>query len=361
MPCISIIVPIYNVKDYLEKCINSITEQTLTDIEIFLASDGPEDCHKICDDYLNKDKRIKVLKNLKGYGKSINRCIKEASGEYIGIVESDDWIAPDMYEKLYKEAVLHKADIAKCGFWFAYDDLKQNNFVKFVEKNKTFTLTQYPEAILFRQTIWSAIYKRDFLIKNKIYLCEERISYIDAPFQAESFFKANKIAGITDPLYFYYQQNPSQSMADNKRFATDGIKVKEIMLNKISSQYLVDKRVKAAYLYHICRDVFNDYNRQLSMPDKEFFWTKAHPLLQREIFKKIDYSFFSKKEKIFTKMLRKYKTNKHWENLFSPVAKITFWGIPIGQIFYLTDCIKIKLFKFIPFLKIHQKHLNINI
>ena len=176
---ISVIVPIYNVKEFLAKCITSIREQTLNDIEIILACDGPEDCHTICDSYASKDSRIKIIKNLGSYGKSINTGIKIATGEYIGIVEADDWIDKTMYEKLYRIAKDNDTEIAKCSFWYAYNDMSKTNCnnAVFVEKDKIFTLEDFPKALLFRQTIWSAIYKKDFLLKNNIRMIEQRISF----------------------------------------------------------------------------------------------------------------------------------------------------------------------------------------
>ena len=313
MTKISIIVPIYSVAEYLPKCLDSLVNQTLRDIEIILASDGPQDCHDICDEYAKHDNRVTVIKNLGGYGKSVNEGIKIAKGEYIGIVESDDWIAPEMYEKLYLAAKNSNADIAKCGFWFAFDNPEKNNASYFSIKDEAFSLEEKPEAILFRQTIWSAIYKTEWIKQEKIYFCEKRLSYIDAPFQAEAFIKARKIAALKDPLYFYYQDNPDQSMQKIIKFATDGIEVKKIMLKKIPAIKILNSKIRSAYIYHICRDVFNDYHRYNNNTDKKIFWNNARSLLLSDDFKKIDYYYFSDIQKIFIKFLKKYRTHKIYD------------------------------------------------
>lgn len=310
---VSIIVPIYNVEKFLERCINSILNQSLIDIEIFLASDGPEQCHMLCDKYEKMDSRVRVIKNLGGYGKSVNTCIDLAKGEYIGIVESDDWIDSTMYEKLYFAAKKNNADIAKCGFWYSYDDKSKNNPSFFIEKDRTFKLSEYPEALLFRQTIWSAIYKRTWLISQNIKLCSKRLSYIDAPFQAEAFLKANIFVGLQEPLYFYYQDNPNQSMQNTIKFAYDGIEVKRYMLEKIHVADIMDTRISDAYLFHICRDLFNDYNRYGRRKSKKIFWSNAHNLVISDDFDKIENPYFSKEIKIFMFFLRKFSYYKFYE------------------------------------------------
>ena len=118
MPKVSIVMPTYKVEKYFRQCLESVINQTLTDIEIIPVDDGsPDNCGKIMDEYAAKDSRIKPIHQENGgYGKAVNAGIEAATGEYIGIVETDDWIEPDMYEKLYNQAVKLDADVCKCGF-----------------------------------------------------------------------------------------------------------------------------------------------------------------------------------------------------------------------------------------------------
>ena len=115
MAKVSVIIPIYNVEKYLQECLDSVIDQTLKDIEIILVDDGsPDNCPRICDEYAQKDARIKVIhKENGGYGSAVNRGLEEATGEYIGIVEPDDYIDSDMYEDLYNIAQTNNADIVK--------------------------------------------------------------------------------------------------------------------------------------------------------------------------------------------------------------------------------------------------------
>lgn len=118
MPEISVIIPVYNVEKYLDRCLNTVTNQSYTDLEIILIDDGSKDCSGAkCDDWAKKDSRIKVVhqKN-KGAGAARNAGLKIASGKYIGFVDSDDWIDPDMYMKLHDMLQSHpEAQMSMCG------------------------------------------------------------------------------------------------------------------------------------------------------------------------------------------------------------------------------------------------------
>ena len=143
-PLVSVIVPIYNVEKYLPECIDSIRAQTLKDIEIILIDDGsPDDSGQIIDEYAKKDSRIRTVhRENKGYTATVNEGIALAKGKYIGIIESDDWIEPDMYEKLYDSATKHKTDITKGLFYFYNPTLQRD------EQNKIY---KNPSGIDFLQ------------------------------------------------------------------------------------------------------------------------------------------------------------------------------------------------------------------
>ena len=114
---ISVIVPVYKVEPYLRKCLDSIVNQTYRNLEIILVDDGsPDNCGRICDEYAERDKRIRVIHQKNGGVSSArNEGLKIASGDWIGWVDSDDWIEPDMFEYLLENAKKSKADIAVCS------------------------------------------------------------------------------------------------------------------------------------------------------------------------------------------------------------------------------------------------------
>lgn len=138
-PKVSVIVPVYNTEKYIRKCVDSIINQTLKDIEIILVDDGSTDsCHEILDEYSTKDNRVIVIhKENGGQGSARNMGLDIAKGQYIGFVDSDDWVDLDMYEKLYTNAKLNEADMVVCnrkvfnedGLLKTSIDVGQNSFI----------------------------------------------------------------------------------------------------------------------------------------------------------------------------------------------------------------------------------------
>lgn len=116
-PKFSVVVPMYNVESYLDECVNSVRQQTLEDIEIILVDDGsPDRCGEMAEEYAKLDNRIKVIHRANGgLGPARNSGMEAAKGEYIGFVDSDDWIEPDMYERLYSAAISANADVVYTG------------------------------------------------------------------------------------------------------------------------------------------------------------------------------------------------------------------------------------------------------
>ena len=121
---ISVIVPVYKVEPYIHQCVDSILKQTYKDLEIILIDDGsPDRCGDICDEYERKDKRVRVFHTEnRGLSAARNLGLREATGEYIGFVDSDDWIEPEMYEVLLRRLEETGADVSVCGMWYEYAD-----------------------------------------------------------------------------------------------------------------------------------------------------------------------------------------------------------------------------------------------
>lgn len=221
-PLVSIIVPVYNASKYLSKCLDSIVNQTLKNIEIIIINDGSTDNSlEIIQDYASKDERIKVIdKPNSGYGNSMNMGLSTATGEYIGIVESDDFIAENMYEELYLLSQEGEVDIVK-GNFFDYYPAKNGETAKAyvnndrnttIEMPAPFSLKENPEISWGHPSIWSAIYKREFLIENSIKFLEvESSGWVDNPFFIETICKSKKIVWTKTPYYYYYKANPDSS------------------------------------------------------------------------------------------------------------------------------------------------------
>ena len=181
MPKVSIVVPVYNVEKYLEQCLESIVNQTLKDIEIICVDDGSTDkSGEILDKYAADDARVKVIhKKNSGYGNSMNIGFDAAQGEYIGIIESDDYAELNMFESLYDCAVENRLDVLKSEYFYYYSIPMERN-----EKQDVFSpvmcsrvfkpMTDFEskmemvEFFNIKPTIWSSIYRKDFIRENGI-------------------------------------------------------------------------------------------------------------------------------------------------------------------------------------------------
>ena len=218
---ISIILPIYNEEKYLERCIKSVLAQTYRDIEVICVDDGSTDSSKeIIEMFVKTDSRVKAIyKPNSGYGNSVNRGIEAASGEYIGIVETDDYIMDYMYEKLYSLSEDGTVDVVKGNFWDCYDQ-PDGTITKVVnqeranmpEVEKSFTTREYPQILWGHPSIWTGIYRKAFLQKNNIHLEEVKGGgWVDNPFFFETLCCAEKIRWTKEPLYCYRKTNAASS------------------------------------------------------------------------------------------------------------------------------------------------------
>lgn len=172
IPTCSIIVPVYNNDKYLKECLDSILAQTLKSLEIICIDDGSTDkSADILDSYAKEHSQIKVFHNKNyGYGYSINFGITKASGEYIGIVESDDMVLPEMFETLYNAAVKNCCEIVKSNFYYYWSNSKRvlQQVMPLDSIGEVFRPQEKTSIFLSMPCIWAAIYKRTFLVENNI-------------------------------------------------------------------------------------------------------------------------------------------------------------------------------------------------
>lgn len=201
MKKVSIIVPVYGVEKYIDKCLDSLIKQSLKEIEIIVVNDGTKDnSQKIIDKYVKKypDKIKSFIKENGGQGSARNYGLEKASGEYIGYVDSDDFIEKDMYEKLYNKAKENNYDIVVCGNYNVSEDYQNKSIDTFINNYSTDL-----ENIFFgKMAVWNKIYKRDILIKNKLKF-KEKVWYEDLAFTLKAIINSNTFAFINEPLYDY--------------------------------------------------------------------------------------------------------------------------------------------------------------
>ena len=216
-PKVSILVPCYNVEKYLPQCLDSAVNQTLKDIEIIVINDGSTDSTlDIIKSYAEKDDRIKIIdKKNEGYGKSMNRGLDVATGEYIGIVESDDWVDTDMFESLVKIADENNVDVVKSNF-YRYTTTggeKNQKVLMLPSHNLNIVINPHEETSVFfcAPDIWAAIYKRDFLVKNNIRFLESPgASYQDIGFNFKVLVCASR-AYLTPQAWLHYRSDNENS------------------------------------------------------------------------------------------------------------------------------------------------------
>lgn len=221
LPKVSVIIPVYNVEKYLRKCVESVANQTLKDIEIICVNDGSQDNSlQILYELAQVHNNIKIISQENGgYGKAVNKGFYTACGQYIGIVESDDFVSEKMFEELYNLSGNGSVDIIKGNFWNYYDEegKKPKSFIdkeraSTIVLNHPFTLKENPEISWGHPSVWSAIYRRDFLLQNSIKMMEVKGGgWVDNPFFYETLTKAKSIMWTPTPLYYYRRTNANSS------------------------------------------------------------------------------------------------------------------------------------------------------
>ena len=228
MPKVSLIVPTYNVEQYLVECMESITNQTLEDIEVICINDGSTDGSlSILQSYADKDKRIIIVdKENGGYGIGMNIGLEMATGEYIGIVEPDDFVPVNMFGNLYDIAKGNNLDFVKADFYrferatngdmfLTYNHLSK----KEEDYNVVFNPSETPEAIRWIMNTWSGIYKREFLIKNNIRHNETPgASYQDTGFATLVTLLSKKMCFLEGHYYKYRKDNEGSSVKSNRKY-----------------------------------------------------------------------------------------------------------------------------------------------
>jgi len=207
---VSIIVPVYNIEDYIEECLNSIIDQSYENIEIILVDDGSVDkSSDICDRYSSKDKRIKVIhKKNGGLSDARNRGIKESSGEYLSFVDGDDYLDKDFIKMLLELLLKNNADISVCEY-FKYDGINIKKKTKNTGSN-TFNNIEAIKDIFAPSSIcevmtWNKLYKKKLFIDNDISFPEGKI-HEDNFTTYKLFYYSQKITYSNKPLYYYRQR-----------------------------------------------------------------------------------------------------------------------------------------------------------
>ena len=218
---ISIIVPIYNVSQYLSQCIDSVLSQTYKNLEIILVNDGStDDCPKICDEYQKKDSRILVIhKNNGGLSDARNAGMKVANGEWIFFVDSDDWLENDAIMKLYRFAVDNRSDVVQGNMYYAYDDYLLYRQASGKERKRTIlNCSDAMRELIINDRVknfaWGKLYKTDLL--KDLYFPVGKY-FEDSFWQHLVMDRVERYGFVDEPLYYYRQRNDSISGMPSSR------------------------------------------------------------------------------------------------------------------------------------------------
>ena len=276
MPKVSIIVPVYNVEKYVEKCLQTLINQTLKDIEIIVVNDGSTDnSRNIINEYARNfpnfikcyDKENGGLSDARNYG------MKSASGDYIAFLDSDDYVELDMYEKMYNKAIEENSDMVECDFIWEYPDKKVTD-TGIVYHNKKDMITYA------RVVAWNKLIKRELIEKaNVIYPKGLRYEDIEFFYKMVPFY--NKVSFVKEPLVHYIQRDSSISNVQNERTK----EIFEVLDNSIN--------------YYKEKGLFDEYKDELE-------YTYARILLCSSLFRMV---------RIQNKETRKNLLAKTWDKL----------------------------------------------
>ena len=212
-PKVSIIIPVYKVEKFLTRCLDSVLGQTLKEIEVILVDDGsPDNCGRICDEYAAKDKRVIVIhKKNAGVSAARNSGLEVASGEFVGFVDSDDYVAATMFEDMYRQAVLADAEMAMCQFVITdgvTDELVHRSsgddfeVLKFDNKKAFEIIADFSCPV--QVMVWNKLFKKE-LIQNLCFDTNKRMAE-DLEFLMRALFKSKTVVYVPYALYAYYAQ-----------------------------------------------------------------------------------------------------------------------------------------------------------
>ena len=323
---VSIVIPVYNVEKYIEKCIISVLKQTYKDIEIIIVNDGSTDKseEKILK-YVKNDKRIKyIVKKNGGLSSARNKGIENATGEYICFIDSDDWIAENYVECLISKIEKDKSDISICNIKYVYSDNSEKKPNYHIDKNETInnkTALKYLfKGEKYQNHAVNKLYKLNLFKDNNIRFPENRI-YEDAFTMYKLLYKAKKISLCNKYLYFYLKNREGSIL--NTKFNEKRLDLLDAMVEISKEQFIKKMNIynefQEFYLCNLCGlfyYIFPNYNLKTRKK-----WKKSIKEIQEHESKKISKGYKKNKQ---LSLLKKIQTFLIYNNpgLFCYIMKI---------------------------------------
>lgn len=272
---VSVILPIYNVSQYLRECLDSVVRQTLKELEIICVNDGSTDNSlEIIEEYAAKDERIVIITGPNGgYGKAMNKGLDRATGEYVGIVEPDDYVSLTMFEDLYRIAVENQLDMVKADFYrfernehgdmdmrYVYLDSTKQRYGELLHPD------QDPSIIRFTMNTWSGIYRRTMLDEHHIRHNETPgASYQDNGFFFQTMVYSKQAMIVNYPYYRNRQNNPNSSVNSREKVYCSNIEYAFIR-----NLLMQDKDIWERFKYIYAWKMFHNYLFTIDRIGEEF-------------------------------------------------------------------------------------------
>lgn len=314
---VSIVVPVYNVENYVARCIDSLVNQTLRNIEIILVDDGSTDSSgKICNEFAKRDERIRVIhKDNGGLGYARNSGMEIARGEYIGFVDSDDYVDTKMFEALFSYASEYDSDYVRCEHIIVDDEGNEKLREQYHLESGIYSKTEIQEKLLCPMfgkdigegkeahvgiSVWRAIFRTSIIKEHHLFFPSEReVISEDIPFNLDFLMHAHTAYVTNEGFYYYVERGDS-----------------------LTKTFRKDRFDKEVYLYCYLQDKLKEYNLygKCKIRIKRFMLDRG----RRSMRGVMNNSEYSLKEKYL--ILKKMMSNKHFRTAFDelPVNKLPF-------------------------------------
>lgn len=301
---VSIIVPVYNVERYLRECLDSLRAQTLEDIEVICVDDGSTDGSlAILREYEESDERFKVVtKPNAGYGNSMNLGFAAARGEFVGVLESDDFCTIDMCEVLYRRAMEHDADIVRANIELYWSDpFERTELVRYSEPEEcgiAFDPREQKRCFLLPPALCCMLVRRSIIVDNDLRLLETPgASYQDTSFSFKLWACASRAVMISEAFVRYRQDNESSSInrSDKLYCVPEEYRELERFLLKDELRFgellpLMEKRKFGAYIWNYERIAPGSHREFADYMAKEFDAVRSRNLLDPQWFSSEEWS-----------------------------------------------------------------------
>lgn len=327
---ISVVVPVYNVAAYLERCVKSIQTQTYGNIEILLIDDGSKDLSgHICDKFASSDERITVYhKNNGGLGSARNFGINKANGEYICFIDSDDTIEPDYLECLYRAIIRGKADLSVCGYFYSANNISasyafSNRVIDASEMIKMFACGNP-----FFNFAWNKLYRKDVIERMPMHFSDRHCAE-DMYFNAIYYRYTNKIATVEKPLYTYYVNLESLSNSRRKGFWEDMLLIYDTLEETCRLKCVPIEYANNLLLVMFRNSVSNYFNHKTTLKECKGYIDECIESKDLRIIRVL-YSSISKADQLIYKALVKH----HYFMIYIYMKVIKWIKVKHFKIFY---------------------------